>query len=140
VAPVGELDFPEVEHATLSNGIEVALARRTAIPKISLALTFDAGEAADGAAEAGTQSLMMELLEEGTETRSALEIAVEQERLGASVGTGTSTDLSTVSLTALTANLVPSLELMADITRNPAFAAEDVARVKEQRLAAIAQE
>jgi len=140
VDDVSELSFPNVEHATLSNGIKVALARRTAIPKVSLALTFDAGTAADGGARAGTQSLMMELLREGTTTRSALDIAVEEERLGASIGTGTSTDASTVSMSALTANLVPSLELMADIVRNPAFAPVEVARVKDQRLASIAQE
>jgi predicted Zn-dependent peptidase len=140
VAPVAELTFPEVEHARLSNGIEVTLARRMTIPKISLALTFDAGTAADGAERAGTQSLMMELLKEGTTSRSTLEIAVEEERLGAAIGTGTSTDSSTVTMTALTANLVPSLELMADIARNPAFAPAEVARVKDQRLAAIAQE
>src|SRR5690606_18236269 len=107
VAPVGELAFPQVERATLSNGIEVALARRTAIPKVSLSLTFAAGNAADGAARAGTQSLMMELLREGTRTLSAEEIAVAQERLGASIQTGTSTDSSSVSMTALTANLAP---------------------------------
>jgi predicted Zn-dependent peptidase len=140
VAPVGELTFPQVEHATLSNGIPVTLARRTAIPKVSLALSFDAGTAADGAASAGTQSLMMDMLEEGTKTRSAVQIAEEQERLGASIGAGTSTDRSTVSMSALTANLLPSLELMADMVRNPAFAPEEVARVKDQRLADIAQE
>ncbi|OYX08305.1 MAG: hypothetical protein B7Z08_10075 [Sphingomonadales bacterium 32-68-7] len=139
VAPVGELTFPAVEHATLSNGIPVMLARRTAIPKVSLALSFDAGDAADGGARAGTQSLMMQLLEEGTETRSSLEITAEQERLGASIGTGTSRDESTVSLTALTANLAPSLALMADVARNPAFAPGEVERLKVQRLAAIAQ-
>jgi predicted Zn-dependent peptidase len=140
VAPVGELTFPAVEHATLSNGIKVTLARRTAIPKVSLALTFDAGDAADGGARAGTQSLMMALLEEGTRTRSAEEIAVEQERLGASIAASTSMDRSTVSMTALTANLRPSLELMADIVRNPAFDPAEVARLKDQRLAEIAQE
>ena len=140
VAPVGELTFPEVEHATLTNGIPVTLARRTAIPKVSLALNFDAGDAADGGARAGTQSLMMALLEEGTKTRSAEEIAVEQERLGASIAAGTSMDRSTVSMTALTANLRPSLELMADIVRNPAFAPAEVARLKDQRLAEISQE
>jgi zinc protease len=44
-----------------------------------------------------------------------------------------------VQMTALTANLGPSLALMADIVRNPAFAEADVARVKNQRLAAIEQ-
>ena len=140
VAAVGELAFPQVERARLSNGIEVALARRTAIPKVSLSLAFDAGDAADGAAGAGTQSLMMELLREGTRTLSAEEIAVAQERLGASIQTGTSMDSSSVSMTALTANLAPSLELMADIVRNPAFDPDEVARVKAQRLAEIAQE
>ena len=140
VAPVGELTFPAVERARLSNGIEVVFARRTAIPKVSLALTFDAGDAADGAARAGTQSLMMELLRQGTRARSAEDIAVAQERLGASIQTGTSTDTSTVSMTALTANLAPSLELMADIVRNPAFDPAEVARLKNQRLAEIAQE
>jgi zinc protease len=140
VAPVGELAFPAVERAKLSNGIEVALARRSSIPKLSLALTFDAGNAADGGVRAGTQSLMMQMLSEGTTSRSAIEIAEEQERLGAAIGTGTSTDSSTVSMNALTANLLPSLELMADIARNPAFDPDEVARVKDQRLAEIAQE
>jgi predicted Zn-dependent peptidase len=140
VAPVGELAFPAVEHTTLSNGIPVTLARRTAIPKLSLAMTFDAGNAADGNAHAGTQSLMMQMLPEGTTTRDSIEIAEEQERLGAWIGTGASTDSNTVSLTALTANLAPSLELMADIVRNPAFDPDEVARVKDQRLSDIAQE
>src|SRR5690606_25175309 len=140
VGPVGELTFPTVEHVRLSNGIPVTLARRSSIPKSSLALTFDAGNAADGGTRAGTQSLMMGLLEEGTETRNAEAIAIEQERLGTSIGTSTSTDSRTVSMSALTANLAPSRALMADLVRNPAFASTEVARVKNQRLAAIAQE
>jgi zinc protease len=140
VAPVGQLAFPAIEHATLSNGIPVTLARRTSIPKVSLAFAFNAGEAADGGARAGTQGLMMNLLEEGTETRTALDIATEQERLGASLSTGTSTDESTVSLTALSANLAPSLQLAADVIRRPAFAEAEVARVRDQQLAEISQE
>jgi predicted Zn-dependent peptidase len=140
VAEVKDLTFPTIEHAKLSNGIDVELARRTAIPKVSLALTFDAGNAADDPARAGTQSLMLDALDEGTTTRNAEQIAAEQERLGASIDAGTTTDSSQISMTALTANLLPSLQLMADIARNPAFAQADVARIKSQRLAEIAQE
>ncbi|HSQ95464.1 MAG TPA: pitrilysin family protein [Croceibacterium sp.] len=140
VSEVKDLTFPAVEHAKLSNGIDVELARRTAIPKVSLALTFDAGNAADDPAHAGIQSLMLDALDEGTTTRSAEQIAVEQERLGASIDTGSNTDSSQVSMTALTANLSPSLELMADVARHPRFADADVARIKNQRLADIAQE
>lgn len=140
VAPVGALTFPAIEHATLSNGIPVTLARRTAVPKVAVSLQFNAGDAADGAARAGTQSMMMELLEEGTTTLSAEQIAMAQERLGAEIATGTRTDTNGVGMTALSVNLVPSLALMADIARNPAFAPSEVARVKDQRLAEIAQE
>lgn len=140
VTAVNDLTFPAVEHAKLSNGIAVDLARRTAIPKVSLALTFDAGNAADDPAHAGVQSLMLDTLKEGTATRSAEQIAEEQERLGASIATGSNTDSSQVSMTALTANLAPSLELMAEVVRHPKFADADVARAKNQRLADIAQE
>jgi predicted Zn-dependent peptidase len=140
VAPVGALTFPAVETARLANGMEVSLAQRTAIPKVSMAISFDAGTAADGAAKAGTQSLMMGLLDEGTLTLTAEQIAIAQERLGATISAGAGTDTSTVRMTALTANLAPSLALMADIVRNPAFKPEDVARVKDQRIVGIAQE
>jgi len=83
---------------------------------------------------------MMSLLKEGTETRSAEEIAIEQERLGATIAAGTTTDVSSVSMSALTANLAPSLALMADLVLNPAFDPAEVARVKNQRLAEISQE
>jgi len=139
VEPVKPLVFPAIERATLSNGIPVSLARRTAIPKLSMAVEFDAGVAADGAAGAGTQSLMMALLEEATTTRDAQAIAEEQERLGASISTSIDRDASVVQMTALSANLAPSLALMADVVRNPAFADPDVARVKNQRLASIQQ-
>ena len=138
--PVGPLNFPTVERATLSNGIPVTLARRTAVPKVAISMQFDAGYAADGSANAGTQSLMMDLLEEGTTSRSAVAIAEEQERLGASIGTGSSLDTSSVTMNALTTNLAPSLALMADIVRNPAFAEGEVERVRDQRLAEIAQQ
>ena len=139
VAPVAGLTVPDIEHAALSNGIPVTLARRTAIPKVIVSLTFDAGIAADARDTPGTQSLMLKMLDEGTTSRSATEIAEEQERLGAEISAGSTMDTSSVTLTALTANLAPSLALMADIARNPAFAEGEVARVRDQQLAALAQ-
>ena len=139
VAPVGDLNFPAVERATLSNGIPVALARRTAVPTVLVSLNFDAGFSGDAQDTPGTQSLMLELLDEGTTTRNAIAIAEEQERLGARVSAGASLDSSAITLSALVPNLAPSLALMADVARNPAFTAEDVARVRDQQLAEIAQ-
>ena len=139
ILPVADLAFPAVERAALSNGIPVALARRTAVPKLILSLDFDAGFAADALDTPGTQALMLGMLDEGTTSRDATQIAEEQERLGASIAAGGSVDASSITLSALTANLAPSLALMADIVRHPAFADAEVARVKDQQLAQLAQ-
>jgi predicted Zn-dependent peptidase len=139
VAPVSELSFPAIERATLSNGIPVTLARRTAVPKLVLSIDFDAGYAADALDTPGTQGLMLGMLEEGTKTRNATQIAEEQERLGASIGTGATLDTSSVMLSALSANLAPSLDLMADLLLNPAFAEADFERARGQAQAELAQ-
>jgi predicted Zn-dependent peptidase len=140
VAQLTGLDFPDVQHATLSNGIKVHYAQRTAVPAARIALSFDAGNAADPASARGTQALMLGLLDEGTATRSSVQIAEEQERLGANITASASIDRTTVSLAALTPNLAPSLDLLADVVRNTAFAPAEVERVKAQQLTAISQE
>lgn len=139
VAPVADLAFPAIERTTLTNGIPVALARRTAVPTVLVSLSFDAGFAADGQDKPGTQSLMLGLLDQGTATRDATGIAMEQERLGARLSAGAGADASSVTLSALTANLAPSLALLADVVRNPAFRDADVARLRDQQLAELAQ-
>jgi len=139
VDPVGELTFPKVERSALSNGIPVVLARRGGVPKVLVSLSFDAGYAADAQDGPGTQSLMMSLLSEGTANLNATQIAEEQERLGASIGAGAGVDSSSVTLSALTPNLQPSLDLLADLVLNPAFREDDVKRSQSKRLADIAQ-
>ena len=141
--PVGELtalDFPKIERATLSNGIEVFFAKRSAVPAVQMTVSFDAGSAADPANALGTQSLMLALMDEGTATRNSVQIAEESERLGATISTGASVDRTNVSLFAVTPNLAPSLDLLADIVRNPAFAPAEVERLRGQQLARISAE
>ncbi|HEX8444470.1 MAG TPA: pitrilysin family protein [Allosphingosinicella sp.] len=134
------LDFPDVQHATLSNGVKVHYAQRTAVPTTLVSLSFDAGQAADPTSARGTQALMLGLIDEGTTTRSSVQIAEEQERLGANISAGATIDRTNVSLNALTPNLAPSLDLLADLVKNAAFAPAEVERVKAQQLTAISQE
>ena len=139
VAPVGDLAFPAIARTTLSNGIPVVLARRTAVPTVLVSLTFDAGYAADAQDRPGTQTLMLGLLDEGSASMTATQIAEQQERLGARLTAGAGLDSSAVQLSALSANLQPSLDLLAEVARRPAYREGDVARVRDQQLAALAQ-
>jgi predicted Zn-dependent peptidase len=118
----------------------VLLAQRTSVPRVSLALTVDAGSVVDPADETGLHETMIDLLTEGTTTRTALQIAQAQEALGSTLRASAGIDSDTVYLQTLSINLAPSLELLADVVRNPAFRQEDVARVREQRMAEVAEE
>ena len=110
------------------------------VPVVRVAVEFNAGMAADPGNALGTQSLMLNLLDEGTASRNSIQIAEEQERLGAQITTGASLDRTAVQMAALTPNLGPSLDLLADIVRNPAFAPAEVERLRAQQLAAIKSE
>ncbi|MBY8822417.1 M16 family metallopeptidase [Sphingomonas colocasiae] len=140
VGPIADLDFPQVTRAKLSNGVELIYANRAAVPITQIALSFDAGNAADPKAKLGTQSLMLALLEEGTTSLNSVQIAERQERLGAGINAGSSMDRTTVSLFALSDNLAPSLDLFADVVQHPAFDPSEVERLRGQQLARIAQE
>ncbi len=132
--------FPDRETTTLSNGTKVVLATRSAIPVVQFSLLMNAGYAADQFGKPGTANLAMAMLDEGTRTRDALRISDELERLGAELSAGSNLDMSSVNLSALRANLDPSLELYADVILNPSFPGKEFDRLKKQQLAAIKRE
>lgn len=135
-----EAKFPKLQRATLSNGLKVVLAERTAVPTVNFNLMIDAGFASDLGTNAGTASLAMDVLDEGTKTRSALEISEELALLGANLGSGSNLDMSSVSLSALKSNLDASLAIFADVILNPSFPDEDFKRLQKQRIAGIQRE
>jgi zinc protease len=132
--------FPALERDTLSNGLRIVFAERRSIPQVRFDLFLDAGFAADQFALPGTASLAMTMLDEGTTSRTALEISDRLAELGANLGAGSRLDVSTVSLEALRDRLDPSLELFADVVLHPAFRQAEVDRLKKQRLAQIQRE
>ena len=132
--------FPARETTRLSNGLEVILARREAVPVVDFNLLLDAGFASDQLAVPGTARMAMDMLDEGTASRTALEIAEALEDLGTTLSTGSSLDLSTVRMSTLKENLDASLDLFADVVLDPAFPAEEFDRRRRQQLAAIARE
>ena len=139
ISELAALDFPTIVHTKLSNGIPVEYARRTAVPLTQLALSFDAGEAADSPSTHGLAALTMSLMDEGTTSMSSQEIAEAQERLGADIGTSNTADRSMAVMSALSPNLAPSLDILADVVRNPAFEPSEVERIKAQTLTGIKQ-
>jgi zinc protease len=140
VGAAPDVSFDRLQKATLSNGLKVILANRSAVPVVRMQLLVDAGYAADQNVKPGTANLAMAMLDEGTKTRDALQISTQMSEMGTSIGSGASLDSSVVSLNSLKAKLEDSLDLYADIILNPTFPEDQLARLKEQQLAVIAQE
>ncbi|MEM6913479.1 MAG: pitrilysin family protein, partial [Pseudomonadota bacterium] len=134
------LDFPAVETATLENGMEVVLATRSTIPVVNIAVQFDAGYAADAGGLLGLSNFTTAMLDEGAGRLDALELSRELELLGATLGAGSTLDTTTISLSALTENLEPSLDILSDVVQRPNFPVEEIERQRPQLLSGIQQE
>ena len=131
--PAVDLATPAVETFTLSNGLEVYVARKPGLPLVSARLGLAAGSADDGD-KAGLSVLTAGLLTQGSGGRAAPEIAAEIEQLGAQLGASSGADFSNVSVNAPSDVFPRALALMADTVRRPDFAAEEVERQRDQSL------
>jgi len=132
--------FPAFTRATLPNGLKVVLAERHSIPQVQLTLLVDAGYAADQFSAPGTASLALDMLDEGTTRRTALQISDTLSQLGAQLFTSSQLDVSRVALSTLKDNLDPALDVFTDVLLNPSFPQADFQRQQRQRLARIQRE
>ena len=97
------------------------------------------GGAANPQGEAGLADLTANMLDEGTKTRTALQIAEQIGNLGASLQTSAGWDSSLVTMSTITRNLDAALGVWADVIVNPAFTEADLARVRDNLLTAISR-
>ncbi|MES1158868.1 MAG: pitrilysin family protein [Terricaulis silvestris] len=132
--PAVSAEIPPTASRTLDNGLRVIIASSHRLPLISADLRVAAGASADPANRAGDAELTAALVTKGTTTRSATDIAAQVESLGASLGADSGPDSSTVSLETRSDRADEAFTLMADVARNPTFAADELERQRQQAL------
>lgn len=130
---------PVIERATLENGMKIWLVEKHDLPLVQVNLVLKSGWAADPPDRPGTAALTADLLDEGTKSRSALEIAEEARRLGANFGTFGAFDATGANLNVLKRNLRDGLDLMADVIMNPNFPEKELERLRGDYLGRIQQ-
>jgi zinc protease len=135
-----DLRFPDVQRATLSNGLNLVLMERHAAPLVNMVLAVDAGVAADAPDARGTGRFAMDLLLKGTTKRDAFALADARDALGAVISVNHGLDQSLLQLNALKPNLAASIDLFAEIARAPSFPADMIEVQRKQQLASIAQQ
>lgn len=134
------LDETRLSRRTLSNGLDLWLYRYTKLPIVHVNLVVHSGGYSDPVTKAGMTNLLTEMLDEGTETRSALEIADDFEYLGTKFNTWASMDGCGISLLTLREHLAQSLDIFSDIILHPQFPDAELMRVRQKILTSILQE
>jgi zinc protease len=138
-ARVGPLPVPE--SFKLASGLTVILLpQKGGMPVVSASLVVRSGSDANPAEKPGLASFTAAMLDQGTATRSALQLADDIAQIGATLTTNSSRDASTVTVTSLNRNFQAALTLLADVTLRPAFPGEEVERIRAARLADLAQQ
>lgn len=132
--------FPEFTKTQLSNGLKVIIAENHSVPALHFRLVVDAGYASDPPELPGLASMTMEMIDEGTQKRDALQISDQLQMLGAELDTGANPDQCVVTLTTLKTTLEEALELYQDIILNPTFPEKELVRLKKERIASIQHE
>jgi zinc protease len=131
---------PVVTRSRLANGIAVLVVENHALPIASVELVVPgAGAAADPMRRAGLAAFTADLLDEGAGGLSALALAEAQAQLGAQIALEIDADAARVSARTLSATLDATLALIAKLVTQPTFAPGELARLKRDRLTAIAQ-
>jgi zinc protease len=127
------LNIPKPYETTLPNGLQVIIVEEPRLPLVSYRLAFRTGSINDPSDMHGLTSVMTDLLNEGTETRTSKQIADEVARLGATLTAGVNSDYTTVAASALSSYGDQILDLMADVTLHPSFPASELDLSRQNR-------
>lgn len=131
---------PEATRFTLANGLPVVLAEQHELPVVSVQLLVPGGSASLAGHQAGLAALVADMLDEGTAERSALDVAVAVESLGATLLSSAGADASQVELVVLRHRLEAALDVLADVVTAPTFPDHELERVRDERVNRVIQE
>ncbi|HUP90245.1 MAG TPA: pitrilysin family protein, partial [Longimicrobiales bacterium] len=134
--------LPEIElHSfALGNRMPVHVIERRDLPIVDVDIVFQPGAVVDHGATAGRVDMMCELLDEGTRSRTAFEIAEQIDHLGAYLDVHATHDAITISCHVQSAHLEKALAVVSDVLLDPLFEAAEFKRKKDEHIRALRQD
>jgi zinc protease len=128
--PARPIQWPSIIESKLDNGLTVVLVPLHNVPKITAELSFLAGRGTAYKTEPGVAQLAARVANEGTATRSSIEIKQQLRSIGGSLSIGVDNDATTMTANSL-ADFAPKLlDLLSDVARHPAYPQSEVALAK----------
>jgi zinc protease len=137
VGEAPDVVLPAIQEFSLSNGLRVLVMEKRDLPLVQLNVLVNAGGVHDDASSTGLASLTAAMLDEGAAGRSALDIADAFEMLGVRFAVGAGMHSASMTLRAPTARLAAALDLARDVLLRPDFPAEELDRLRLDRLTSL---
>jgi predicted Zn-dependent peptidase len=140
--PSGTVDYapPNVESFTLSNGIGVLFVQRHDLPILAVRVVLRAGAGDLPGAKPGVMSFLGNMLENGTQKRTALQVSDDYEAVGAEHATWVDWDSGGAWVRVLAPKADAALEVLSDVLEHPAFPQAEIERVRMRRLTGLQQQ
>jgi zinc protease len=135
--PSRPVSFPPYEIRSLANGMQVIVVMHHEQPEVSVRLLVRAGSVYDPQGKNGVATLAAALLNQGTATRSAGEIADAIDSIGGALDTGAGSDFTQASALVMKDSFDIGMELLADVVRRPVFSPEEIDRQRQQALSSL---
>ncbi len=135
--PLEPTRFPPFQELTLASGARVIVVENHEQPYVSVNLRIENGDAADPASEAGLAQMTADLLDKGTKTRDAREIAQAVDFDGSTLSAASSPDWTSITLGTLTDHLDSGLDLLADVVMNPTFPQDELETERKRTLSTL---
>jgi zinc protease len=132
-----DVKFPPYAIKTLPNGLQVIAVSHHEQPSVSIRLMVRAGGAQDPADKPGVASLAAALLDQGTTTRSAEQIAQTIDSIGGLIGSGSATEYTFLYTIVMKDSFNLGLDMVSDIARNPAFVPQEIELQRKQMLSSM---
>lgn len=131
----------DIQNWATKNGTKVLFTEAHELPMVDILVVFDAGSARDGK-DFGLAAFTGAMLDSGTKTLTADQVADKFEQIGAQFSVGTGYDTTSVSLRCLTKGkiLANALPTFIDVLTAPAFSQSEFDRVQKQILVGIQEQ
>jgi zinc protease len=139
-APAPRQRLMKPVRTVLGNGITLIVLSNPANPSISIGGSLRAGSWADAPGKQGTASFAAAMLKRGTTTLNSLAYATAVEEMGASVSFSAGLENTGIGGRCLSRDFEKWLALFADALKDPAFAPEELEKLRRQELSSLAQE
>ncbi|MCB0064075.1 MAG: insulinase family protein [Caldilineaceae bacterium] len=124
----------DITRVVLHNGMTVLVRENHSAPVVVTEGYIPAGSIHESAEQAGLSSFVSSMLTRGSARYTFDQFNETVEALGASLGAGSDNHYTNFSTTSLSEDFPQMMQVLADVLRNPLFPAEQVERVRQQKL------